>query len=269
MTETFQPVHRGTLVRFKDGVLLLSEGVGFLRRERGLWILAGIPVFFALIAVSATAAVFWAHLDEVHQLWSSLLPAFEVAEWWNWLWVGPARVFFWLLGVLSVVLSFAISLVAALLVANLASAPFLDRLSERVEEIVLGRPEPIPMEGSLVGGILRSFGGELKRIGFLLSIWVSLSLAGFLVPGAHLITGPMLVAMTVLFLPLDYAGFALDRRRVSFGSRRRWLRGNLATMAGFGGVAFLACLVPGLNLVILPSLVTAGTLLVARTQPDS
>ena len=36
-------------------------------------------------------------------------------------------------------------------------------------------------------------------------------------------------------------------------------------MAGFGGVAFLACLVPGLNLVVMPALVTAGTLLVMRT----
>jgi uncharacterized protein involved in cysteine biosynthesis len=38
-------------------------------------------------------------------------------------------------------------------------------------------------------------------------------------------------------------------------------------MTGFGGVAFLACLVPGLNLLIMPALVTAGTLLVLRTEP--
>jgi uncharacterized protein involved in cysteine biosynthesis len=41
------------------------------------------------------------------------------------------------------------------------------------------------------------------------------------------------------------------------------------TMVGFGGVAFGACLVPGLNLLILPALVTGGTLLVLRLQPDA
>jgi uncharacterized protein involved in cysteine biosynthesis len=39
-------------------------------------------------------------------------------------------------------------------------------------------------------------------------------------------------------------------------------------MTGFGGVAFLACLVPGLNLLVLPGFVTAGTLLVLQKPPS-
>jgi uncharacterized protein involved in cysteine biosynthesis len=38
-------------------------------------------------------------------------------------------------------------------------------------------------------------------------------------------------------------------------------------MAGFGSVAFVACFVPGLNLVMMPALVTAGTLFVERHDP--
>ena len=34
-------------------------------------------------------------------------------------------------------------------------------------------------------------------------------------------------------------------------------------------IAVAACLVPGLNLLILPSLVTAGTLLVLRAPPEA
>jgi CysZ protein len=260
---------RSSLVLFMEGVFLLSAGMGFLRRERRLWPLAVVPVLFALAAVATAGTMFWTHIGWVHQSWSSLLPALEATDWWTWIWIGPGRAIIWLLGWLAVLLSFAVSLVAALLVANLASAPFLDRLSERVEAIALGRTVTPGDEESLLSGIVRSFAGELQRISFLIGLWGVLTLLGFIVPGAHLITGPLLVAMTILFLPLDYAGFALDRRRVSFGSRRRWLRAHLSTMAGFGGVAFLACLVPGLNLVILPSLVTAGTLLVARTQPET
>ena len=95
-----------------------------------------------------------------------------------------------------------------------------------------------------------------------------MTLVGVALPGAHLLTSPLLVAITVLFLPLDYAGFALDRRGISFRERRVWLREYLPTMVGFGGVAFVSCLVPGLNLVVMPSLVTAGTLLVLRTRTE-
>ena len=103
---------------------------------------------------------------------------------------------------------------------------------------------------------------------FLASIWLGLTLAGLVVPGAHFVTGPLLVATTIIFLPLDYAGFALDRRGLSFADRRRWLKAHRPTMLGFGGIAFAACMVPGLNLLLLPILVTAGTLLVARTDPS-
>ena len=40
----------------------------------------------------------------------------------------------------AVLVSFMVSLVAGFLLANLASAPFLDVLSQRVEAIVLGQP---------------------------------------------------------------------------------------------------------------------------------
>ena len=258
----------GSFARFRAGLLLLAEGVSFLRAHARLWPLAWVPMFFALVGVGGAATLFATHLAEVHAFWSGLLPALEATEWWTWIWVGPGRGLFWLLGWLAVIASFAISLVLGLLAANLASAPFLDRLSQRVEAIALGHaPEPSSSQGSIIAEVFRSFGAELARLSFLGGLWVALSLAGFLVPGAHLLTAPALIVITILFLPLDYAGFALDRRGLSFGSRRRWLWSELPTMLGFGGVAFAACMVPGLNLLILPSLVTAGTLLVVRAQP--
>lgn len=266
MTETVG----GFLGQFRRGVGLLAEGFSFLRRERRLWALASVPVLFAILALGSAGTALWLNLDEVHAAWLALLPTFEAGRWWTWLWIGPAKAFVFLTGWLAVVLSFAVGLIGALLVANLLSAPFLDALSERVEAIARGEAVD-PDEGlmDLLGDTLRSFVAELQRLAFLAFIWLALTLAGFVIPGAHLITGPLLVATTILFLPLDYSGFALDRRGVSFAARRRWLRAQLPTMAGFGGVAFASCLVPGLNLVVLPSLVTAGTLLVLRTAPEA
>jgi CysZ protein len=77
----------------------------------------------------------------------------------------------------------------------------------------------------------------------------------------------VLVGLTIVFLPLDYAGYVLDRRHLPFRARRAWLRANLSAVLGFGSAAFLVCMVPGLNLLLLPALVTGGTLLVLRAPP--
>lgn len=262
---------RGSVSRFREGLFLLVEGGRFLRNQRRLWPLATVPVVFATILVGVAASLFWVRLEMIHDAWISVLPIFEATSWWTWIWVGPGKLLFWLVGWLGVVVAFAFSLIIALLLANLLSAPFLDQLSQRVESIERGESPPGSTGFSgIVKETLRSFAAELQRIVFLGVIWIGLTAVGFIVPGAHLVTGPLLIATTVLLLPLDYAGFALDRRQISFRSRRRWLWANLPTMTGFGGVAFFACLVPGLNLLIMPALVTAGTLLVLRmTPPDS
>jgi CysZ protein len=260
------PTRERSLSNLGQGAFLLIEGARFIRRERRLWLLAVVPVLFALLGVGSATALFFFWLDGIHGTWVEILPVFEVEVWWNWVWVGPGRVLVWLIGWLAVLASFALTLVGGLLLANLASAPFLDQLSQRVEAIVSGTSGPTSGRG-LVREALGSFGSELQRLVFLASIWVGLSLLGFVVPGGQLITGPVLIALTILFLPLDYAGFALDRRGLSFGRRRTWLLENRSLMLGFGGVAFVACLVPGLNLLILPAQVTAGTLLVLRRRP--
>ena len=251
-----------------SGPGLFLEGAAFLRRERPLWLLAAVPVVFAFLAVGGASLAFWWQLAWIHEAWTSLLPALEPGAWWSWLWVGPGRLLFGLIGILATVISFAVAILAALLLANLASAPFLDVLSQRIEAIVTGRALE-DEGGSIVADTLRSFGAELQRVAFLAGLWLVISVGGLLIPGAQLLGGPLLVGVSIFFLPLDYAGFALDRRRLSFGERRRWLARHRATTLGFGATAFAACLVPGLNLVVLPVLVTAGTLLVLRTRPES
>jgi CysZ protein len=99
---------------------------------------------------------------------------------------------------------------------------------------------------------------------FFAALWLLIFLAGLLIPGGQLVAPPLLLCLTALFLPLDYAGYALDRRAISFRARRGWLRAHLPVMAGFGVAAFVTCLVPGLNLLMLPALVVAGTLLALR-----
>lgn len=261
---------RGGLAGFEAGLRLLLEGAGFLRREHSLWPLAIVPVFLSLVFVAIAGSLFLANLGAIVAWCSSFLPVVEATHWWSWIWVGPATFLIWIAGGLAVVVAFGAAIVAALLAANLASAPFLERLSFRVEAIArAGDPIDPSAELGWIAVGLRSLGAELARVGLLAAVWIGLSLVGLVVPGAPFLTAPVLVVVTIFFLPLEYAGHAFDRRGASLRDRLRFVAARGATMAGFGSVAFVACFVPGLNLVMMPALVTAGTLLVERHDPVS
>jgi uncharacterized protein involved in cysteine biosynthesis len=265
------PGHRpkGAPGEIGAGFGLPFEALGVLRRERSLWSLSLVPLGFSLIAISLGVVGIISYAGELYDLIVSALPVLEVQAWYQWLWMGPLQLLFWLLGGLGFVMTAGLVLIFAMMLASVAAAPFLDALSLRVERLVTGHVVESGESG--VGGlardIRRSLAGEIQRMLFFLSIWVVLFGVGFVVPGAHLITGPLLLALTIGLLPLEYSGYTLDRRQVVFRDRRSWLRAHWPRMAGFGSAAFLACFVPGMNLVMMPVLVVAGTLLVLRTPP--
>jgi uncharacterized protein involved in cysteine biosynthesis len=245
---------------------ILFEGIGMLVRERGLWALAAVPVTFCAVALIATASLIYLNATPIAEGLTSWLPALEVTAWYQWLWMGPAKLLFGVFEYLLFALFCGVSVLLSLLIANLASAPFLDVLSQRVEAIVAGSVTEDSGSGfaAIVSGARRSMTNELQRLLFFVAVWGLISLAGVLIPGAQLVAPPALMLFTAIFLPLDYAGYLFDRRQVSFNARRQWLRENLPTMLGFGSTAMGTALVPGLNLLLLPSLVVAGTLLALR-----
>lgn len=249
------------------GFLLLREGLRLVRRRRDLWRFAAVPLATSLVLVSLALGGLYAYAGEVHSLLSGWMPVLEAEAWYEWIWIGPGRVLFAVLGYVLFLLALALAVVAASLVANVVSAPFLDALSQQVERIEIG--QVVEMGGSgwsaIAGEVRRTVLGELQRVTFFAGIWLLITLGGVVIPGAQLVAPWLLVGMTILFLPLDYAGHLLDRRQLPFRARRTWLRANLRPVLGFGGGAFLVCIVPGLNLVLLPGLVAGGTLLALRT----
>lgn len=264
--------HRHGFVRAAaSGFALPFEALGLVRRRSDLRRLAAVPLACSLLLVTAALALIYAYAGEVLGFLTGWMPALEVGAWYAWLWIGPARLLLSIVGALLFLLAVGGSVVAAGLVASVVAAPFLDALSLRVELIEAGA---VPDEGpttlaSLLAELRRTVVGELQRVGFFAVLWGAIFIAGVVVPGGQLVAPPVLVALTVLFLPLDYAGHLFDRHKLPFRARRAWLRANLATLAGFGAAAFTTCLVPGLNFVLLPVLVAAGTLLAVRYPPES
>ena len=115
----------------------------------------------------------------------------------------------------------------------------------------------------------RALREELRRVLFFASLVVPIGALGLLVPPAQVFTAPALFGLTLLFLPLDYASYCLDRRRYGFAEKRRWLLAHTPAALGFGVAAFLACVIPGANLLAMPVLVVGGTLLALRDPEGS
>jgi uncharacterized protein involved in cysteine biosynthesis len=122
-----------------------------------------------------------------------------------------------------------------------------------------------------VGAMAREAGRavweESKRTAAFLAAQLGVTIFFLVVPGGQVVAPFALALVTMLFLPLDYASYALDRRRVRFRERRLWMRQRAPLLLGYGAGAFAVFLVPGLNVLAMPILVTGGTLLALRHGP--
>lgn len=258
------PIVRGTV----SGLRLPVEAVRLLRSQPAIRRAALVPFLVSAVALLAGVlgiVTWWADLWALASGW---VPWPEAESWWAWLWVGPLRALGGVLALLGFVVLSGAVLVIAFLIGNVAAAPFLDRLSRRVEETVVGQATDVSAAGlaALAGGAARSAVEEVKRVAFFLVAQLAIVVPGALIPGLQPFAAAAMVALTVFFLAIDSAGYALDRRGQRFRAKLRWSRLHLARVAGFGAAAFALCSIPVVNLVALPVLVVAGTLLVLDTE---
>ncbi|MCA9509498.1 MAG: EI24 domain-containing protein [Myxococcales bacterium] len=257
----------GAIARFRAGAALVPRALRLLRARSELWAPAAVPALVTAVLVGFAIAVVAANAGGWSAAVARALPSPVAESAWQWLWVGPVVAALWLARQLLVAVLAAAALVAAMLAAALLTSPVLDVLSQRVERALTGAAagdDEAFDAGRLARDALRSLGHEARRLAFFAAVWLAITAGGFVVPFGPALAPIALAAFAVAYLPLEYAGFALDRRRVAFGARRAWLRAERARTLGFGAAAFAIGAVPGLNFALLPVLVAAGTLLVVE-----
>jgi uncharacterized protein involved in cysteine biosynthesis len=260
---------RPSLAEAVDGFRLPFAAARLLLRERSLWGPALVPVLLSLGAFLVAGAALVAYAAPLHGWLTGWMPVPQPEGWLSWLWVAPARLGLALLGFLLFAGAAALCLVCAYLLASLLAAPFHDALAARVERLLaVTPPQPASGPGALVGDAVRALVEELRRLLFFAALALPLAALGLLVPPAQVLTAPLLVALTLFFLPLDYASYCLDRRRLRFAEKRRLLLAQASRTLGFGAGAFLACVVPGANWLAMPILVVAGTLFALSARGD-
>jgi len=254
-----------------EGARFHLEGWRMLRRERALWGVALVPFLVAAALCTAALAAVVVYAAPLHAFVTSWMPVLHADSLLSWLWVAPAQVLFRIVGIVLFLLASAGAVVLAFLSASVLSAPFLDALSRKVESLSLGNVRAVGGGGfsGVLRGAARAAREELRRSAFFLGVQGIILGLGLVVPGGQLVAAPALALVTMLFLPLSYTAYTLDRRGVSFATRRRWVLGHAPIMLGYGGTALLAFLVPGLNFFFLPVLVSSGTLLALRYPPPT
>jgi len=214
-----------------------------------LWLPALVPslVFLALSASFGTLAVFVAR-----PLLVARLPSVTSALGR----VGAGAVS-WGFAALLVVLGWY----AALALSPTLSAPALERIVLRVEQSA-GAPKRDAL------GFWRELGSGLRALAgaacvappFTLLLW----LVGLAVPGAFVVTTPLSVLVSALFVAWGLFDYPLTLRGLGFRERLRLLRQNFACVTGFGLTFALLFWLPCCGVALLPVGAVAATRLACR-----
>src|SRR3989338_4719183 len=150
------------------------------------------------------------------------------------------------------------------LLANLIAAPFNGFLAEKVEVVVRGQDPFPPFHWSeLVAMMPRTLNRELRKLGYFLPRAIGLLILSF-IPVVNIIAAPLWLLFGVWMMAVQYIDYTCDNNKVSWPDMLAWLREKRWQSLGFGGITYLALLVPGLNILMMPAAVAGATLFWVR-----
>jgi CysZ protein len=198
------------------------RGLGFVVSTPRVWPRAAVPVLVALVLFGGLATLgIWAAAQRTD------------------------GVVFALLAVAAVLLA----LLLALAVAQPLSGWALDGIV-RAQRRALGLPELPPT--STVGAMASSLGAGLVALAIGMPVVALLTVIGWAVPGAALITVPLKVFVAALMVAWDLVDYPLAMQGHRLGDRFRWAGRNFGAFCGFGLAAVAFFSLPGLGLLALP-----------------
>lgn len=155
------------------------------------------------------------------------------------------------------------------LLANLIAAPFNGFLAEKVEAVVRGRDVSPPFSwAELLAMIPRTLGRELRKLAYFLPRALGLLVLS-LIPGLSLLAAPLWLLFGIWMMAVQYIDYPADNNKMSWDGMLAWLREKRWQSLGFGGAAYAALLVPGLNIVLMPAAVAGATLFWVREDGAS
>ena len=156
------------------------------------------------------------------------------------------------------------------ILGNLVAAPFFGILSERVQQYLLGTPEPKALSWRDYGPIVRhALGRELHKLGYFLprflGVLILCAMLSF-IPLLNLITPVIGFYWGAWNLYLQYLDYPADNNKISFGALLVDSRSQRKSALSFGGLVLLGSSIPLLNLLVMPAAVAGATSLWVANQ---
>lgn len=217
---------------------------------KGIWPLVLIPAM--LSGLIYVALVYFAY-QQIHQLF---LSAEQLPTWVAWL-MGWFRPVLWLVFFPVVVLFITYTFS---MLTNLIGGAFNSVLSEQVERRLTGRPLIETPLISAIHLIVPCFISELKKLATALRWMALLTILSFM-PIVSLIAPPLWLLFSAWNVALEYIAYPMDNHNIFFQEQRKLYNGKRLTVLGFGGMVFMAKLIPVANFLVMPLAVIAATLL--------
>ncbi|NLY14005.1 MAG: sulfate transporter CysZ [Gammaproteobacteria bacterium] len=146
-------------------------------------------------------------------------------------------------------------------IANLIASPFNSFLAEKVEVIARGEDHFPPFSwAELLAMVPRTMAREMRKLGYFLPRALGLLILS-LIPGVNIIAAPLWVIFNIWMMAVQYIDYPADNNKVSWNMMLAWLRSKRILSLGFGGITYLALMVPLFNLIAMPAAIAGATLL--------
>ena len=252
-----KPIPAGMFEQFFRGVGYPLQAFGFMRRHR-LWGMAtaAIVVNVLLLGILLGSTLYWG------------IPMLESFVASSVAWAGSSEVLLWLVTalkwivwVLVVPAAMLLSFLLLVLVGQAVASPFLDILSEQVEQRVLNTPAEPNSIKRVISSIIIALGDLFWGVFLLVVVNIPLFLISW-IPGVGTGVAAILsFSFSALLLAHEFVGLSLARNLVSYRQRWRTVWQNRWLALGMGTTVTVILFVPGLNLVLLPLAAVGGTLL--------
>jgi len=152
------------------------------------------------------------------------------------------------------------------LVANIIAAPFNGFLAEKVEVVVRGEDTfPAFSWGELAAMVPRTFSREMRKLGYFLPRAIGLFILS-LIPVVNVVAAPLWLIFGVWMMAIQYIDYPADNNKMSWQDMLAWLRQKRWQSLGFGGITYLALMIPGVNVLMMPAAVAGATLFWVRER---
>lgn len=144
------------------------------------------------------------------------------------------------------------------LVANIIAAPFNGFLAEKVEVVVRGEDTfPAFSWGELAAMVPRTFSREMRKLGYFLPRAIGLFVLS-LIPVVNVVAAPLWLIFGVWMMAIQYIDYPADNNKMSWQDMLAWLRQKRWQSLGFGGITYLALMIPGVNVLMMPAAVAGS-----------